>query len=103
MAADGHEAWEKLYLATGILAAGHAPLRERLARAVVPHLTTLEPRRDFPWPELRRRFEGVMSEFTVPEGQLEAALAKRQDIDLTRIVHEITDIYDGFARKVGDW
>jgi hypothetical protein len=103
MAVDGRDAWEKLYLATGILAAGHAPLRERLARAVVPHLTTLEPHRDFPWPELRRRFEGVMSEFTALEGQLDAALRKRSDIDLTKIVHEITDIYDSVARKVGDW
>ena len=102
MAADGRDAWEKLYLATGILAAGHAPLRERLARAV-PHLTMLEPHRDFPWPELRRRFEEVMSEFVAPEGQIDIALRKRSDTDLTKIVHEITDIYDSVARKVGNW
>jgi hypothetical protein len=62
----------------------------------------LKPDRDFPWPELRRRFEAVMSEFIPLEGRLDAALAKCSDINLTEIAHEITDIYDGVARRVAE-
>ncbi len=98
---DGHYAWEKTHVAVLMLAAGTQSLRGRLEDAYVFSLIRLRPEHDFPWPDLRQKFEDLMQEMA-PEGNFLVALSAWPDEDLKRIAEGIVGLYDRIARRMGE-
>lgn len=99
---DGDYAWEKLYTAVLLLAAGTGTLQERLADAHSSSLTRLRADHHFPWPDLRQRFEDLMEEIAPAGGRADVALSAWPEVDLKRIAEGVVGLYDAVTRRGDD-
>lgn len=92
-------AHEKLQNAVLTLASGNMPLRVRLEDAYVSSLMRVRPEHDFPWPDVRQRFEDLMHDMA-PNGHFSTALSMWPDEDLRRIVEGIVSLADHISRRL---
>ncbi len=91
------EARDRFYKATCILASGTGTLKVRLREAFVPALITLREE-DMPWPDLWDRFITLRQEIA-PDDRPDVLLERWWDFELSRIAHEIVDIFDELVSR----
>jgi hypothetical protein len=92
MQATPEYSWEKFFVAVETLAAGRAPLRERLSSAYWHSLAQLigSP---MPWEDLRQEFD-QLREWLQPKLSEEADQSQTSDEDLTAAAKQIVSLFN---------